>query len=118
MPQLVADDSLLIGVETRTSAPVRVERRAESLESTSTRGLYPVGEGAGHAGGIMTSAVDGVRCAEALLQKYDGGAGAAAAAAADAAPRRADDDDDHPGRRRAPPHPREHPDSPIPDWLG
>ena len=79
MAPLAEDDALLIGVETRTSAPVHIERDARTLESVSTAGLYPIGEGAGHAGGIMTSSVDGVRCAEALMDKYDPAAAAAAA---------------------------------------
>ncbi|MCI9608045.1 MAG: FAD-binding protein [Muribaculaceae bacterium] len=56
----------VIGPETRTSSPVRVVRDAESLQSVSHPGLYPCGEGAGYAGGIVSAAVDGIRCAEAL----------------------------------------------------
>ncbi len=58
-------DALLTGVETRTSSPVRI-RRGEDLQSINTRGLYPAGEGAGYAGGIMSAAIDGIRVAEAL----------------------------------------------------
>ena len=58
-------DALLTGVETRTSSPVRI-RRGEDLQSVNTRGLYPAGEGAGYAGGIMSAAIDGIRVAEAL----------------------------------------------------
>ncbi|MDR0405291.1 MAG: hypothetical protein LBH54_00705 [Clostridiales bacterium] len=58
--------SVLTGVETRTSAPVRIPR-GETMESVNVKGLYPVGEGAGYAGGIMSSAVDGVKAAQALL---------------------------------------------------
>jgi uncharacterized protein len=58
-------DALMTGVETRTSSPVRVTRNAK-FESMNTRGLYPGGEGAGYAGGILSAAVDGVRIAEAL----------------------------------------------------
>ncbi|MBK9058177.1 MAG: hypothetical protein IPL82_10215 [Elusimicrobia bacterium] len=58
-------DALLTGVETRSSSPVRMTRD-EGLQS-NLRGLYPVGEGAGYAGGIMSSAVDGLRAAEAIL---------------------------------------------------
>jgi hypothetical protein len=64
----MAPDTLLIGVETRTSAPVRVLRDPRSFCSVNTRGLYPIGEGAGYAGGIMTAAVDGVAAAEAIVQ--------------------------------------------------
>jgi uncharacterized FAD-dependent dehydrogenase len=59
------DDALLTGVETRTSSPVRI-KRDESLQSLNTRGLYPAGEGAGYAGGILSAAVDGIKVAEAL----------------------------------------------------
>jgi uncharacterized protein len=72
MPGLVDEDSLLIGIESRTSSPVRIERHASSLESVSTRGLYPLGEGAGHAGGIMTACVDGVRAVEAMVKRLNG----------------------------------------------
>ena len=58
-------DAVLTGVETRSSSPVRVERDADCR--SNLRGLYPCGEGAGYAGGIMSAAVDGIRCAEAVL---------------------------------------------------
>jgi uncharacterized FAD-dependent dehydrogenase len=58
-------DAIMTGVETRTSSPVRIGRDA-SLQSTNTRGLYPAGEGAGYAGGILSAAVDGIRVAEAV----------------------------------------------------
>lgn len=58
-------DALLTGVETRTSSPVRITRD-DSGQSINTRGLYPAGEGAGYAGGILSAAVDGIRAAEAL----------------------------------------------------
>lgn len=61
-----APDTLLIGVETRTSSPVRI-LRDESYQS-SVRGLFPCGEGAGYAGGIMSSAMDGIRTAEAVVR--------------------------------------------------
>ncbi len=61
-------DALLTGVETRSSSPVRVVRD-DSLQS-NLRGVYPCGEGAGYAGGIMSAAVDGMRCAEAVLATY------------------------------------------------
>jgi uncharacterized FAD-dependent dehydrogenase len=59
-------DAVLTGVETRTSAPVRITRHADSLQSLNTRGLYPAGEGAGYAGGILSAGVDGIKVAEAL----------------------------------------------------
>ena len=67
MPGFVAAEATLIGVETRTSAPLRI-LRDESGESISHPGLYPAGEGAGYAGGIMSSAVDGLRAADRILQ--------------------------------------------------
>ena len=60
-------DALLTGVETRTSSPVRIER-AENMQSVNVEGLYPCGEGAGYAGGITSSAVDGIRVADAFYQ--------------------------------------------------
>lgn len=59
MPGYITPDALLHGVETRTSAPIKICRDPVSLQSTSLRGLYPTGEGAGHAGGIVSAAVDG-----------------------------------------------------------
>jgi len=67
MPGFDSHEALLHGVETRTSAPVQIERDRETCEATSLRGLYPTGEGAGYAGGIVSAAVDGVRVAEAVL---------------------------------------------------
>ena len=61
-----AADAVLTGLETRTSSPVRL-LRGQSLQSLALEGLYPCGEDAGYAGGIMTAAVDGVRCAAALM---------------------------------------------------
>lgn len=63
-----APDAVLTGVETRSSSPVRI-LRGEDLQSTGLRGLYPCGEGAGYAGGIMSAAVDGVRVAEAVATR-------------------------------------------------
>lgn len=62
-------DSVLTGVETRTSSPVRMTR-GETFEAKGIEGLYPTGEGAGYAGGIMSAAVDGMRVAEAIMKKY------------------------------------------------
>jgi len=63
-----APDAVLTGLETRTSSPVRLLRDKENLQCTGLAGLYPCGEGAGYAGGIMTAAVDGVRCAAELMK--------------------------------------------------
>ena len=58
--------ALLLGVESRTSSPVRIPRDPETLEYVSMPGVYPCGEGAGYSGGIVASAIDGIRCAEAV----------------------------------------------------
>lgn len=60
------NDAQIIGVESRTSSPVKIPRDKETLEHPQIRGLYPCGEGAGYAGGIVSAAMDGERCAEAL----------------------------------------------------
>ncbi len=62
----VTEEAILVGVETRTSSPCRLVRRADTLQSPGIAGLYPAGEGAGYAGGIASSAVDGLRVAEAI----------------------------------------------------
>lgn len=59
-------DGLLTGVETRTSSPIRIKRNDDDLQSINTQGLYPCGEGAGYAGGILSAGVDGIRVAEAV----------------------------------------------------
>jgi len=64
-------DAVLTGVETRSSSPVRITR-GENMESTTVAGLIPAGEGAGYAGGIVSSAVDGMKAAEAVIHKYGG----------------------------------------------
>jgi uncharacterized protein len=66
MKGFITDQGVLIGTETRTSSPVRI-CRGDDFQSVSVRGLYPVGEGAGYAGGIVSSAVDGIRCADTIL---------------------------------------------------
>ena len=58
-------DAVMTGVETRTSSPVRFTRGAD-MQSLNTAGLYPAGEGAGYAGGILSAAVDGIKVAEAV----------------------------------------------------
>jgi uncharacterized FAD-dependent dehydrogenase len=59
------DEALLTGVETRTSSPIRI-KRGEDFQSINTKGLYPAGEGAGYAGGILSAGVDGIKVAEAI----------------------------------------------------
>ncbi|MBO3704594.1 MAG: hypothetical protein J5W83_19020, partial [Candidatus Accumulibacter sp.] len=61
------DDAILTGVETRTSSPLRITRGTD-FQSLNVRGLYPAGEGAGYAGGILSAGVDGIRVAEALTR--------------------------------------------------
>jgi uncharacterized FAD-dependent dehydrogenase len=67
MRGFISAEATLTGVETRTSAPLRIVR-GEDLQSQSLQGLYPVGEGAGYAGGIMSSALDGIRAADAIAK--------------------------------------------------
>jgi uncharacterized FAD-dependent dehydrogenase len=66
IPGFCSGGALLTGVETRTSSPVRLVRDGTTLESPNTPGLYPAGEGGGHAGGILSAAIDGIRVAEAI----------------------------------------------------
>lgn len=61
----LTNEAVMIGVETRTSSPIRILRDKETLQHVSVRGLFPCGEGAGYAGGIVSAGVDGERCAEA-----------------------------------------------------
>ena len=64
------NDALLLGVESRTSSPVRIPRDPETLEYVAMPGLYPCGEGAGYAGGIVSSALDGINCASRLAASF------------------------------------------------
>ena len=64
-----APEAILTGLETRTSSPVRLKRE-ENFECAQLAGLYPCGEGAGYAGGIMSAAVDGLRVARAIISRY------------------------------------------------
>ncbi len=66
MPGYVGEEAGLLGFETRTSSPVRIPRDPETLQHPEVAGLYPCGEGAGFAGGIVSAALDGMRCAERL----------------------------------------------------
>lgn len=63
----LTNDAIVIGMETRTSSPVRIPRDKETLTHIEIKGLYPCGEGAGYAGGIVSAAIDGERCAESLV---------------------------------------------------
>ena len=66
MKGYLTEEANLIGFETRTSSPVRIPRDPETLQHPEVKGLFPCGEGAGFAGGIVSAAIDGIRCAEAL----------------------------------------------------
>ena len=72
-------DAMLTGVETRTSSPVRIRRNDDTLQSLNTKGLYPAGEGAGYAGGIMSASIDGIKVAEAVALAIMGSVGSVSA---------------------------------------
>jgi uncharacterized FAD-dependent dehydrogenase len=67
MKGYLTNDAQIVGVESRTSSPVRIPRDKESLEHPEVKRLFPCGEGAGYAGGIVSAAMDGERCAEAVM---------------------------------------------------
>ena len=66
----LTNEAMLIGVETRTSSPIRIIRNPETLQHITVEGLFPCGEGAGYAGGIVSAAIDGERCAEKLVELF------------------------------------------------
>jgi uncharacterized protein len=66
MPRYLSEEAVMVGVESRTSSPVRIPRNPETLQHTQLSGLYPCGEGAGYAGGIVSAAIDGEKCAMAI----------------------------------------------------
>jgi uncharacterized FAD-dependent dehydrogenase len=72
LPGFLCEEGLLHAVETRTSSPVRISRDAETLQAIGLDGLFPAGEGAGFAGGIVSAAVDGIVVAEAVLEELIG----------------------------------------------
>ncbi len=63
-------EAVILGTESRTSSPIRIPRNPETLEHINLAGLFPCGEGAGYSGGIVSSAMDGVSCAQAVVKKY------------------------------------------------
>ena len=69
MKGFITDEAVILGVESRTSSPVRIPRDPETLQHIKISGLYPCGEGSGYAGGIVSSAVDGMKAAEAIAEK-------------------------------------------------
>jgi uncharacterized protein len=78
MPGFLGDDAVAVGLESRTSCPVRFDRDPETLASPGMAGLYPCGEGAGFAGGIVSAALDGLRVAEAVARQLGASASAVA----------------------------------------
>ena len=70
MKGYVTDEANLVGFETRTSSPVRIPRDDDTLAHPEIEGLYPCGEGAGFAGGIVSAALDGMKCAEAAVGQH------------------------------------------------
>lgn len=70
MKGYLTNQAQIVGVESRTSSPVRIPRDKETFEHVQTKRLYPCAEGAGYAGGIMSAAIDGEKCAEKLIEKY------------------------------------------------
>jgi len=70
MPGYLSKDAVLHAPESRTSSPVSIPRDSETLEHIEIDGLYPCGEGAGYAGGIMSAAIDGINCVDAIAKKY------------------------------------------------
>ncbi len=70
MKGYLTNDAQIVGVESRTSSPVKIPRQRDTLEHLELRRLFPCGEGAGYAGGIVSAAMDGERCAESLAALY------------------------------------------------
>ncbi|MCX6297412.1 MAG: FAD-binding protein [Bacteroidetes bacterium] len=70
MHGFLSNDAVIVGVESRTSSPIRVPRDKETLEHPQIKGLYPCGEGAGYAGGIVSAAIDGQKCANAISNVF------------------------------------------------
>jgi len=66
MKGFLTNDAIILGVESRTSSPIRIPRDPQTLQHVEIKGLFPSGEGAGYAGGIVSSAVDGERCADGV----------------------------------------------------
>ena len=68
MRGFLTNEAIILGVESRTSSPIRIPRDPETLQHVQIKGLFPAGEGAGYAGGIVSSAVDGERCADGVMK--------------------------------------------------
>ena len=67
MKGYMTSDAVIVGVESRTSSPVKIPRDRETFQHPDVKGLFPCGEGAGYAGGIVSAAIDGQKCAEAIV---------------------------------------------------
>ena len=65
----ITNEAILVGLESRTSSPVRIPRKQHDLSHIEVKNLYPAGEGAGYAGGIISAAIDGQRCVEAYVNE-------------------------------------------------
>ena len=65
----LSNDAQIVGIESRTSSPIKIPRDKETLENQQIKNFYPSGEGAGYAGGIMSAAVDGMRVAMAIVER-------------------------------------------------
>ena len=70
MKGYLTNEGVILGVESRTSSPVRVPRDKETFEHVSLKKLFPSGEGAGYAGGIVSAAIDGEKCADMVIELY------------------------------------------------
>ena len=70
MKGYMTNDAVLLAVESRTSSPIRIPRDTKTFEHVQVKGLYPIGEGAGYAGGIMSAAIDGERCGEKISELF------------------------------------------------
>ena len=70
MPGYLTNEGVILGVESRTSSPVRISRNKETLEHVTLKRLFPSGEGAGYAGGIVSAAIDGEKCADMVMELY------------------------------------------------
>ena len=70
MPGYYTNEAILVGVESRSSSPVRIPRNKDTYQHPQVQGLFPCGEGAGYAGGIVSAAMDGVNCAVGVSKLY------------------------------------------------
>ncbi len=70
LPGFAGQEAVVVAPETRASAPVRIVRHPQTRQAVQTENLYPVGEGAGYAGGIVSSAIDGLKTANVIIEQY------------------------------------------------